>query len=68
MAETLFILAALGCLAVLAVLMLGVGSFAKGGKFHGKYSNKLMRLRVGLQAIAVILIILVVYFGKSGGG
>ena len=39
----------------LLVLLVGVGSFAFGGKFNQKYSNKLMRLRVLCQGLAVIL-------------
>lgn len=52
----------LACLAVLAVLLVGVGGFAKGGDFNRKYANKIMRLRLLLQFIAVILIVLYVYF------
>ena len=54
------------CLLVLAVLMLGIGSFAKGGRIGKRYSNKLMRLRIILQAVAIILIIIFVYFEKRG--
>tara|TARA_A100001011_G_C14293485_1_gene837298 strand:+ start:335 stop:475 length:141 start_codon:yes stop_codon:yes gene_type:complete len=46
--------------------MFGIGSFAKGGDFGKKYSNKLMRWRIIMQAIAVILIIAFVYFEKRG--
>lgn len=52
----------LACLAVLAVLLVGVGGFARGGDFNRKYANKIMRLRLLLQFIAVILIVLYVYF------
>ena len=44
--DPLFILAAIACLAVLAVLMVGVGGFARGGDFNRKYANKIMRLRL----------------------
>ncbi len=54
------------CLIVLIILMFGIGSFAKGGDFGKKYSNKLMRWRIIMQAIAVILIIAFVYFEKRG--
>ena len=64
--DPLLILVILACLAVLAVLMLGVGSFAKSGEFHKKYANIIMRWRVGLQFVAVILIIL--YIGLRNGG
>ena len=62
----LFIIAVITCLLVLIVLMLGIGSFAKGGQFGKKYSNKLMRVRIILQAIAVVLIIAFVFFEKKG--
>ena len=43
----------------LGVLFVGVGSFALGGKFNQKYSNKLMRLRVTFQVIAIVLFAIV---------
>tara|TARA_Y200000002_G_scaffold314101_1_gene271733 strand:- start:217 stop:357 length:141 start_codon:yes stop_codon:yes gene_type:complete len=46
--------------------MFGIGSFAKGGNFSKKYSNKLMRWRIIAQAIAVLLIIAFVYLKKRG--
>ena len=62
MSSPLLIITMIACLLVLLVLMLGIGSFAKGGKFGKKYSNRLMRLRIILQAIAVLLIITFVLF------
>lgn len=59
--DPLFILVAVACLAVLIVLMIGVGGFAKGGEFNRKHANKIMRLRLLLQFIAVILILLFVW-------
>jgi hypothetical protein len=53
----LFFLAAFACLAVLAVLMVGVIGFARGGEFNKKYANKIMQLRLLLQFIAVLLIL-----------
>ena len=41
--------------AVLLVLIVGVVSMFRGGEFNRKYANKLMRLRVLLQAIALAL-------------
>jgi hypothetical protein len=60
--DPLFILVAIACLAVLAVLVVGVGGFARGGAFNRKYANKIMRLRLLLQFIAVVLIVAFVYF------
>jgi hypothetical protein len=42
--------------AVVAVLLVGVFSMARGGAFNAKYSNKLMRARVALQALAILLL------------
>ena len=53
------------CLLVVIVLMVGLGGFAFGGDFNKKYANKLMRLRILLQAIAILLIIFFVYFSKG---
>ena len=64
--DPLFILVAIACLAVLAVLMIGVGGFARGGDFNKKYANKIMRLRILLQAIAVLLILIFVTFAGRG--
>jgi hypothetical protein len=65
--DPLFILAAIACLAVLAVLMVGIGGFARGGAFNKKYANKIMQLRLLLQFIAVVLIVIFVYFWRRGG-
>ena len=53
------------CLLVVIVLMIGLGGFAFGGDFNKKYANKLMRLRILLQAIAILLIIFFVYFTRG---
>ena len=41
--------------AVVAALAAGIVAMARGGAFNKKYANKLMRLRVGLQALALVL-------------
>ncbi len=33
---------------------------ARGGEFNRKWGNKLMRLRVALQALAIVLILIAV--------
>ncbi len=55
-----FLVLALGIalLAVLGVLMTGVVGLARGGEFNRKYGNKLMRLRVLLQFLALGIILL----------
>lgn len=67
MGDPLFVIVVLAVLAVVVVLMLGIGGFAKGGEFNKKYSNKLMRLRILMQAIAVVLILLYIYLKRQAG-
>lgn len=43
-------------IAVVAVLLAGIFTMARGGAFNKKYGNKLMRARVVLQALAVLAI------------
>lgn len=52
------ILMILAMAAVLSVLVMGIISMIKGGEFNKKYGNKLMRWRVGLQALALALFVL----------
>ncbi|HKK97128.1 MAG TPA: twin transmembrane helix small protein [Marivita sp.] len=59
--DPLFIIAVIACLAVVAVLLFGIGSFAKGGEFNKKYANKAMRWRIIAQFGAVVLILLFVW-------
>lgn len=66
MADILYVLMFLAMAAVVVVLMIGLGGFAGGGAFNAKHGNKMMRLRILFQFIAVVLIVLYVYF--SGGG
>lgn len=54
--DPLFITAAVASLIVLAILMFGIGSFAKGGEFNRRNANRIMRWRLGMQFVAVILI------------
>ena len=63
--DPLFILVAVACLIVLGILLLGVGSFGKGGEFNRKNANKIMRWRIGAQAVAVVLILIYVYFRRG---
>lgn len=67
MGDPLFVLIILACIAVVVVLMLGLGGFAGGGEFNKKNSNKLMRYRIGAQFIAVVLIVIYVYLRQTGG-
>ncbi len=48
------ILAVLCMIAVVGSLAGGLISMAKGGEFNAKYGNKLMRLRVAFQGLALL--------------
>ena len=62
MEAVLEVLLAVTMLAVFVVLVTGVGGFIAGGEFNHKYGNKLMRLRVASQAVAVILLLALLLF------
>ena len=62
--DPLFIIVILAMSAVAIILMIGIGGFGRGGEFNRKYANKLMRLRIFAQFIAVLLILLFVYFAR----
>ncbi|MBV1903439.1 MAG: twin transmembrane helix small protein [Marinosulfonomonas sp.] len=65
--DPLFIIVAIAVFVVLAILMVGIGGFAKGGEFNRKHANRLMRYRIYAQAFAVVLIIAFVLIRRSGG-
>lgn len=64
--DPIFIMGVVACLVVLIILMLGIGSFAKGGEFNRKHSNRLMRYRIIAQAAAVIIIVGFAYLRSKG--
>ena len=64
--DPLFILILLACLAVVVVLMLGLGGFAKGSGWAKNNSNRLMRYRIGAQFVAVLLILAYVALRGTG--
>ena len=64
--DPLFIFATIACLAVVAVLLFGVATFARGGEFNRKYANKIMRLRLLAQFVAVLLIVAFVWLSGKG--
>lgn len=63
----MFYLLIVAILAVVVVLMFGLGGFAKGSGWAHSNSNKLMRWRIILQAVAVVLILIYAYYKRSGG-
>ena len=56
--DFLTVLLLLAMLATVGALVLGIGSFFKGGEFNRKYGNKLMQARVAFQAIAVVILLI----------
>ncbi|MBV0890794.1 twin transmembrane helix small protein [Paracoccus sp. Z118] len=62
----LFLLIVLALLATTAVLMTGLGGFARGGEFNRRNGNKLMRWRIIAQAISIALIL--AFVALRGGG
>jgi hypothetical protein len=67
MQTILIILVALAALATLYVLVRGVIGMAQGGDVSGMRSQDLMRKRVMFQAVAIILVVLLLLvFGNRG--
>lgn len=52
--------------AVTITLFVGLYALFKGGSFGRSYSNKLMRLRVLLQFIAVVILVVAVWWQNRG--
>ena len=50
---------------VLAILLAGLFVMAMGGEVSKEWSNRLMRYRIIAQAIAVLIVILVIYFSAQ---
>lgn len=46
---------------VMAILLTGIGGFAKGGEFNRKHGNRMMRWRLYAQAVAVAVLLLFVW-------
>ncbi|MDX8354090.1 twin transmembrane helix small protein [Cognatiyoonia sp. IB215182] len=65
--DPLFWFMALSVAAVLIILMMGIGTFGKGGDFNKKHANKIMRWRIGAQLFAVVMILLFVFLRGEGG-
>jgi heme/copper-type cytochrome/quinol oxidase subunit 2 len=59
------ILVAIAVGIVFVVLCLGLYTLWKGGATSASWSNKLMRIRVLAQAVAIVIIMAVLYFSHS---
>jgi len=54
----LIVLIVISMVSVLGVLMAGVILMGRGGEANDRWGNRLMRARVGLQLLAVVLLML----------
>ena len=50
--------------AVLITLCVGIYALFRGGDFGRSYSNKLMRLRVALQFVAILVLVAAAFWWK----
>ena len=66
MSGTVFALLIVVLILVVAILFLGLFSMARGGEFNRKYGNVFMRLRVGAQFVAVVLVLILVFLMSRG--
>lgn len=64
--DPLFYVVLVACLIVLVILMVGVAGFGRGGEFNRKHANRIMRLRIIAQAVAVALILGFVWLRSKG--
>ena len=60
-----YLLIPIAFLAVVAVLSVGLYGMFKGGEFNKKYSNKMMRMRITLQFVALVIIMSALYFATD---
>ena len=66
MSHGVFIVLIFILLATVGVLFLGLFSMARGGEFNRKYGNKLMRFRVAFQALAILLVLVLILLINQG--
>lgn len=66
LSDPLFFLVVVAVAIVAGVLLFGVGTYGKGGEFNRLHANRIMRWRIGLQAVAVALILLYVFLRGRG--
>lgn len=54
--------------AVTITLGFGIYSLMRGGQFARSHSNRLMRLRVALQFVAIIILVIAFWVKQQTGG
>ncbi len=62
------ILLILALAAVAITLAFGIYSLMRGGQFAKSHSNRLMRLRVALQFVAIIILVIAFWVKQQTGG
>lgn len=65
--DPLFILVVIACLTVAVILIRGIATFGKEGVENAKRSNRFMQLRLIAQFVAIIVLVIFVYFRRQGG-
>ena len=62
-ADKFILIAALGIVA--AILFWGVITMARGGTYNVKNSNRIMRYRIIFQAIALVVILILIWWKRG---
>ena len=66
MTSVVTVLMVLALAATVIVIVVGVIGMARGGEFNRRYANRLMRLRIVFQGLAVLLFAILIFAtGKS---
>ena len=63
--STMQIILVLFMVATLVVVVIGVITMAVNGKLNKNHSNKLMRLRVLFQAIAILVFVIIIWLARN---
>ena len=62
---TMQIILVLFMAATLVIVVIGVVAMAVNGKLNKNHSNKLMRLRVLFQAIAILVFVIMIWLARN---
>jgi len=65
MSAIFFVLMGLAMALTLGVLFTGIIAMARGGEFNRKYSNKLMRMRILAQGLALLFFAIAMMIGTG---
>jgi hypothetical protein len=62
---TMQIILVIFMVATLAIVVVGVIAMAVNGKLNKNHSNKLMRLRVLFQSMAVLIFVIIIWLARN---